>query len=92
MEKKKETDQCCGGCTWFLYEDTEGMGLCLRKHADHYSDGVCHCGDGAKCRRYVSCEQRDAYIQILRGHAPADSVDEIGNAMRFAADFIELHK
>ena len=48
--RKKEEEQCCGGCKWFAYEDTFGIGLCLHIPLRH--DNVRYCGEGSQCADY----------------------------------------
>lgn len=48
MEKMEEkVEICCGSCQKFLYEDTDGMGIC------DITGKPAYCGDGEKCENYT---------------------------------------
>lgn len=31
-QESGDVDRCCGSCVYFAFEDTEGIGICRRKH------------------------------------------------------------
>ena len=55
-----KTDKCCGGCTHFKYETTDGRGWC------EVGDTKTYCGFGTGCKDYEDEETiRRHYIAIL---------------------------
>ena len=55
-----KTDKCCGGCTHFKYETTDGSGWC------EVGDTKTYCGFGTDCNDFEDEETiRRHYIAIL---------------------------
>lgn len=57
----RRTDKCCGSCTYFKYECTDGSGWC------EVGDIKTYCGFGKNCKDYADEEEaiRRHHIAVL---------------------------
>ena len=58
----KENEECCGGCCWFCYEQTDGWGQCI---VQDMCDSM-HCSDMCTTDKYISRDERDHHLDILK--------------------------
>ena len=63
--EKEQIEHCCGNCCWFKFEDIDGDGMCMRNYHDE-EKGCVNCGDGEKCRKFISNEEKREILKKLK--------------------------
>lgn len=96
--KRRPCAPCCGNCSWFYAETTDGSGLCIVQTEWPYRE----CG-GAACEYFVSRQEMRHHLAVLRqlnrwrrdDHFPSiykmPDVKEIGVAIDKACDYIKRY-
>ena len=92
----KPSKNYCGECCWFVFENTDGHGQCMKVGGNGLPYGkFCDCSNKS-CKRFVSREDKKRYIDLLHSFQNwmenngrmADG-DEFVYAVKFATEYIE---
>jgi len=93
--KNPVKERVCGGCCYFMSEDTDGFGFC-----PHVDISVCekHCSDSCSCGMFVSEEEKRHHLAVLRkcqrclnGVDNKDlDVKAIGEAIDFVVEYAKM--
>lgn len=101
---KHEEEKCCGNCSWFKHEDTDGWGVCYNgKYAIGYhvgDEGYPRCSQPA-CKDFVSNVEKRHHMAVLiqanryrrDRHVPSiyrmPNPTELGKAIDFALNYMK---
>lgn len=91
--EKEQIEHCCGNCCWFKFENIDGDGMCMRNYHDE-EKGCVNCGDGEKCRKFISNEEKREILKKLKQWMLALSEDNrsaLARELRFALDYIKVY-